>query len=131
MTVETAGTLAPEFQCDLLSISPKTSSSDPLGRWRSRHRARRSDLAPLRLLLQRHPDYQLKFVVRDGSDMPEVEALVESASAERSRVLLMPEGRTAGEVAARSPEVAALCLRHGFRFSPRLHLALFGPGRGV
>jgi len=46
-------------------------------------------------------------------------------------VLLMPEGRTAEQVAAHAPAVARLCLRHGFRYTPRLHLELFGPGRGV
>jgi 7-carboxy-7-deazaguanine synthase len=43
----------------------------------------------------------------------------------------MAEGRTAGEVAARAGEIAALCLAHGFRYTPRLHLDLFGGGRGV
>jgi 7-carboxy-7-deazaguanine synthase len=43
----------------------------------------------------------------------------------------MPEGRTAAEVAARVALVGRLCLDHGLRYSPRLHLELFGPGRGV
>ena len=131
LTVETAGTLAPEFACSLLSVSPKTSNSDPGGRFGERHAAVRSRLAPLVALLGRHPEYQLKFVVRGEGDIGEVEALVGRLGAERSRVLLMPEGRTAAEVAARSPAVAGLCLRHGFRYSPRLHLDLFGGGRGV
>ncbi len=131
VTVETAGTVVPEFTCDLLSVSPKTACSDPGGRFRERHRAVRTDLRPLRDLLRRHRDHQLKFVVREAADLDEVEALLAAVSGDRSRVLLMPEGRTAAEVAARAPEVAGLCLRHGFRYSPRLHLSLFGSGRGV
>jgi 7-carboxy-7-deazaguanine synthase len=130
-TVETAGTLAPEFACDLLSVSPKTSNSDPRGRFRGRHRALRADIAPLVALLARHPEHQLKFVVRGEEDIGEVLELVERAGAEPQRVLLMPEGRTGAEVAGRAVAVARLCLRHGFRYSPRLHLDLFGGGRGV
>ncbi len=130
-TVETAGTLAPEFACDLLSVSPKTSNSDPEGGVRARHRALRGALEPLIRLLDRHPEHQLKFVVRGEGDIGEVLELVERVGAERGRVLLMPEGRTSGEVAARAAAVARLCLRYGFRYSPRLHLDLFGGGRGV
>ena len=131
VTVETAGTLVPEFGCDLLSVSPKTAGSDPEGRWLARHRAVRSDLEPLRTLLGRHREHQLKFVVRGAADLDDVEAVVAAVRADRGRVLLMPEGRTAQEVGSRAGEVARLCLRHGFRYSPRLHLSLFGQGRGV
>lgn len=131
VTVETAGTLAPEFVCDLLSVSPKTSNSDPTGPWQERHRKLRENLAPLRLLLQRHRQFQLKFVVQGEEDMPEVLALVEGLGVSGEHVLLMPEGQTAKDVARVAPQVARLCLRFGFRFSPRLHLELFGAGRGV
>ena len=132
VTVETAGTLAPDFTCDLLSVSPKTANSDPEGRYRDRHRRLRADLLPLATLLERHPEHQIKLVVRGAEDMPEILALLEALGHRlRDRVLLMAEGRTAAEVAARSGEVAALCLAHGFRYTPRLHLDLFGGGRGV
>lgn len=131
ITVETAGTVAPEFDCHLLSVSPKTSNSDPEGRFRERHRALRANLAPLRRLLARHPENQLKFVVQGEGDVGEILALVERLGAARERVLLMPEGRTAEQVAAHAPAVASLCLRHGFRYTPRLHFELFGAGRGV
>ncbi len=130
-TVETAGTLAPAFRCDLLSVSPKTSNSDPEGRFRGRHRALRAGLGPLVELLARHPEHQLKFVVRGEEDLGEVLELIERAGAGTRRVLLMPEGRNAAEVAGRAAAVARLCLRHGFRYSPRLQLDLFGGGRGV
>lgn len=131
ITVETAGTLVPPFICHLLSVSPKTANSTPAGSWRRRHEQLRLQRGPLRALLAAHPDYQLKFVVRDASDMPEIEELLDQIGGERGRVVLMPEGRSAAEVAGRAPAVAALCLDHGFRYSPRLHLELFGGGRGV
>jgi 7-carboxy-7-deazaguanine synthase len=132
VTVETAGTLAPEFECDLLSLSPKTANSDPQGAWLARHRRQRSGLGSLRVLLERFPEHQLKFVVEDRDDVPEVLEILEMVGPVASeRVLLMAEGRTAAEVAARAPTVAGLCAEHGFRYTPRLHLDLFGGGRGV
>ena len=132
VTVETAGTVEPVFDCDLLSVSPKTANSDPQGGWRDRHRQLRSELGPLRRLLRRFPEHQLKFVIAEADDLPEVlELLAGLGGIEPSRVLLMPEGRSAAEVASRAPLVAALCSEHGFRYTPRLHLDLFGGGRGV
>lgn len=132
ITVETAGTVDPSFDCDLLSVSPKTANSDPPGSSRDRHRRLRADRDPLRRLLRRFPEHQLKFVIEDSDDLPEVLAVLESiGGAAPSRVLLMAQGRTAAEVAERAPRVAALCLEHGFRYTPRLHLDLFGGGRGV
>ncbi len=132
VTVETAATAAPDFSCDLLSVSPKTANSDPVGRQLERHRRLRSDLGPLRALLDRFPEHQLKFVIEDADDMPDVLQLLHAVGPlAPERVLLMPQGRTAGEVAGRAPEVAALCVAHGFRYTPRLHLDLFGGGRGV
>jgi 7-carboxy-7-deazaguanine synthase len=107
-------------------------NSDPQGPWLERHRRRRAAVGPLTRLLARHPDYQLKFVVQDADDVNEVLQLLDDIGpVARERVLLMPEGRTAHEVAARAPLVAGLCVDHGFRYTPRLHLDLFGGGRGV
>lgn len=131
VTVETAGTVFRHVSCDLLSLSPKTGNSDPSGPWLDRHRARRGDLEPARQLLRLSPEHQVKLVVRDEADLAELVAVVESLGVDPGRVMLMPEGRTATEVAARAPRVAALCLRLGWRFGPRLHLELFGAGRGV
>jgi 7-carboxy-7-deazaguanine synthase len=132
VTVETAGTVDPDFECDLLSLSPKTANSDPQGAWRERHRRLRSGHESMRRLVGRFPEHQLKFVVADGDDLRDVLAVLEIVGGiEPSRVLLMAEGRTAAEVATKAPMVAALCLEHGFRYTPRLHLDLFGAGRGV
>lgn len=131
VTVETAGTVAPRFECDLLSVSPKTASSDPDGRHLERHRSQRSATAPLRALLDAHREYQLKFVVASEADEDEIVALVEDLGVPRERVVLMAEGRTAAEVAERAGMVARMCLQRGYRYTPRLHLDLFGARRGV
>ncbi|MBD3856152.1 MAG: hypothetical protein IFK92_06405 [Acidobacteria bacterium] len=64
--------------------------------------------------------------------MPEIlEMLAALGHVEPARVLLMAQGRTVDEVTERAPAVSALCLEYGFRYTPRLHLDLFGGGRGV
>ncbi len=132
ITVETAGTVAPDFACDLLSVSPKTANSDPEGRWLERHRRLRADVGPLRKLIERFATLQLKFVVRGPEDLPDIVRVLEQLPAvDSGRILLMPEGRTPSEVTQIAPIVAALCLEHGFRYTPRLHLDLFGGRRGV
>ncbi len=132
VTVETAGTVDPVFQCDLLSVSPKTSNSDPQGKWRRRHRLVRRDLEPLRRLLARFEEFQLKFVVVDGDDLPEIQKILRALGGiPPDRVVLMPEGRSSAELVGRAVEVAALCIKHGFRYTPRLQFDLFGGGRGV
>jgi 7-carboxy-7-deazaguanine synthase len=132
ITVESAGTVDPPFHCDLLSLSPKTANSDPSDRLRDRHRELRLDQKPTIRLLKRFPDHQIKYVVEGAEDMPEIlEMLAALGHVEPARVLLMAQGRTLEEVQDRAPAIAALCLEHGFRYTPRLHLDLFGGGRGV
>ena len=43
----------------------------------------------------------------------------------------MPLGMRREEQTAAMPEVVEWCRRHGFRFSPRLHILLWGARRGV
>jgi len=132
ITVESAGTVDPLFHCDLLSLSPKTANSDPSDRHRDRHRRLRLDRTATVRLLKRFPEHQIKYVVEGAEDMPEIlEMLSGLGDVEPARVLLMAQGRTLEEVQERAPAIAALCLDHGFRYTPRLHLDLFGGGRGV
>jgi 7-carboxy-7-deazaguanine synthase len=132
VTVESAGTVDPAFHCDLLSLSPKTSNSDPSDSHLARHQKLRLDHSPIPRLLGRFPEYQLKFVVEGVDDLPEIlELLAELGEVDRTRVLLMAQGRTPAEADERAPSVAALCLEHGFRYTPRLQLDLYGGGRGV
>lgn len=72
-----------------------------------------------------------KFVVRDQRDADEALALVRSLAIPKERVLFMPEARGAAELRERAPRVAALALRARVRYSGRMHLELFGGGRGV
>ena len=72
-----------------------------------------------------------KFVVTDQSDIPEVLQLVERLALPRHLILLMPQGIRREEILERSLWVVEECRRHGFRYSPRLHILLWGAKRGV
>jgi 7-carboxy-7-deazaguanine synthase len=76
-------------------------------------------------------DYQLKFVVARSEDLEEIRPLVDQLAADPGRVILMPEGREAGILRERALWIVEICKRQGYRFSPRLHIDLYGDRRGV
>jgi len=130
ITVETAGTVDAPVACDLMSISPKLANSTPTGDWAIRHEATRLNLPVLRTLMAKCA-YQFKFVVAAPSDLVEIRSLVDALAVDPADVILMPEGTSADLLRDRARWIAPLCLEHGFRFSPRLHVDLWGNQRGV
>ena len=134
ITIETAGTVCRALECDLMSISPKTSNSTPRerdgGRWAAQHDRLRIQPEVLRRLMASY-EHQLKFVVEKPDDMPEILGLVEQLGAGRGRVVLMPEGTGAATLRERGVWLAEICKREGFRFSPRLQIELYGNRRGT
>jgi 7-carboxy-7-deazaguanine synthase len=130
ITVETAGTVFSPVACDLMSISPKLSNSTPDGQFRNQHERLRIQPEVLVRLIREY-DYQLKFVIATESDLNEVQSLVASLAVPAAKVILMPEGTSAEELNARGVWIAELCKRHGYRFSPRLHVYLYGNRRGT
>ena len=130
ITIETAGTVFQPVACDLMSISPKLSNSTPGGSFAEPHDRLRIQPTVLRELMARY-EYQLKFVVENPEDIAEIRALLEALDAPRERVILMPEGTEHAQLAERSQWLAEICKEEGFRFSPRLHIDLWGSRRGV
>jgi len=135
LTIETAATIWKDVVCDLASISPKLSNSTPWdrdgGRRAEAHERQRINLDTVRRFMALC-EYQLKFVVDTPTDVPEIDALVLRLDAvEPSNVLLMPQGVTDPELAERGRWVAEICKQRGYRFCPRLHVALFGHTRGT
>jgi 7-carboxy-7-deazaguanine synthase len=134
ITIETAGTVFQPVACDLMSISPKLSNSTPReregGRWAAQHERLRLQPEVLRSLLESY-EYQLKFVVAQPEDLPEIQAIVAQTGAARDKVVLMPEGTDAAVLHERGRWLVEIAKREGFRFSPRLHIELYGNFRGV
>lgn len=134
VTIETAGTVYQPVKCDLMSISPKLANSTPRdrdgGRWAAQHDRLRYRPEILKRLMAEHP-YQLKFVLTSEGDLEEIGGIVAETGAARERVVLMAEGTDAATLAGRGRWIAEIAKREGFRFSPRLHIDLWGNRRGV
>jgi 7-carboxy-7-deazaguanine synthase len=129
ITIETAGTLFLELACDLMSISPKLANSTPNGRWAAQHDRLRFQPDILRRLIGAY-EHQLKFVIAAPKDMDELEDVVAAIGADRSRVVLMAEGRDPGLLRERAQWLVEICKQRGYRFSPRLHVDIWGDMRG-
>jgi 7-carboxy-7-deazaguanine synthase len=130
ITIETAGTVFAPVRCDLMSISPKLANSTPEGQWAKQHDRLRIQPDVLKRLMSEY-EYQLKFVIAKQEDLAEVESLVESLAADRGKIILMPEGTDATVLRERSLWLAEICKQRGLRFSPRLHVELYGNRRGT
>jgi 7-carboxy-7-deazaguanine synthase len=143
ITIETAATVAPHadgmaIPFDLASLSPKLANSTPdaevAGPWKERHEKTRLQPDVIRQWLEAGL-CQLKFVVSQVEDLPEIEELLNEVGLvegfTRDRVLLMPEGTDVETLRQKGPLIAEMCLEHGFRFAPRIHIELFGNTRGT
>lgn len=134
ITIETAGTVFAPVACDLMSISPKLANSTPHqrdnGRWAAQHERLRFQPDVLRELTASYP-YQLKFVVSSPDDLAEIETVRASCHADPAHMILMPEGVNREVLRERALWLAEICKRTGYRFSPRLHVDLWGDRRGV
>ncbi len=130
ITIETAGTIFRPVACDLMSISPKLANSTPEGPFAARHEQTRIQPQILEELMARY-DYQLKFVIARPEDLEEVRLLCRTLAAGSGRVILMPEGVDPDCLRERGRWLAEICKQEGYRFSPRLHVDLYGNRRGV
>jgi 7-carboxy-7-deazaguanine synthase len=130
ITIETAGTVDAPVTCDLMSISPKLANSTPEGSFTAQHERLRYQPAILKKLMSGY-EYQLKFVVAEPGDIEEIRTILKELGAERGRVLLMPEGIDSATLRERAKWLVEVCKLEGFRYSPRLHIDLFGNQRGV
>jgi 7-carboxy-7-deazaguanine synthase len=134
ITIETAGTVYHPVACDLMSISPKLRNSIPYewedGRWADQHDRLRHRPEVLQRLISEF-NHQLKFVVASPADLAEIEALQAEIGAQSRNVILMPEGTDPVVLSQRAQWIVEICKQKGYRFSPRVHVDLWGARRGV
>lgn len=135
ITIETAGTLHLPLACDLMSISPKLSSSAPdpeeHHRWHRRHEQTRQQIDIVRRLVDEFP-YQLKFVIDRQSDCDEVLAYLDLLpQVERERVYLMPQGIQLNELEAIGMWLQPWAAEHGMQLCRRKQIEWFGNARGT
>ena len=144
ITIETEGSEPVSTQADLISLSPKLSNSTPRpGTWMSylnrvvteqdkeKHEKWRCNYEAMKLLLDLHPDYQLKPVISDEKDLEEVKELQVELGVPNRKVYLMPEGLEPEQLNERRKWLMDLCTKEGYNFTDRLHIIAYGNVRGV
>lgn len=116
--VETSGSLEPHINqyIDHYNCSPKLKNS---GNKEHRH------------FTEKFPKEKTyyKFVIDNARDLQEVKKFIKKHKIDTEKVLLMPQGIKKNEIAKKSLWLAELCKKENFRFSPRLHINLWGNKR--
>jgi 7-cyano-7-deazaguanosine (preQ0) biosynthesis protein QueE len=126
LEVETNGTIQPNADLadtvDQWNVSPKLANS-------ANPTHKREVPEPLRWFAAQ-PTAHFKFVVSAAPDLDELNNLVERYGIPSERVLVMPEGTSADRMGTRSLWLVDRCIEHGYRFTTRLHVLLWGDERG-
>lgn len=124
--VETNGTVGPPVDSGLIryNVSPKLAHA---GTTRD---AIRLDTLREFARLDRSP-VSFKFVARTAADLDEVAAVVAGAGLDARSVYVMPEGRDADTILARTAVLAPHVIDRGYNLSTRLHVLMWGDRRGV
>ena len=132
ITIETNGTLFEKVEADLLSISPKLENSNPseFNHHFKQHQRNRINQEVLRQFLDYY-NCQLKFVVETERDLFEIHQLETEMQIPTSIIVLMPQGITNDQIQERQNWVVETCKKYGYRYSPRLHVDIWGDTRGT
>lgn len=150
-TIETNGTIFdPDIasNTDLVSMSPKLASSTPWEanlvdtgikyseKWAERHERERIKIESIQKFVifsrSSNKDFQLKFVVTNNADIREIEDILSKLTdVEPSDVCLMPEGVEVSTLNKRTKWASNEAIKRGWRFTPRLHIQMFGKNRYV
>ncbi len=126
--VETAGHLPPSEdvleRVDQWNVSPKLQSAQIS-----------EEKQPVTLdWLRRAKEPYLKFVVHRADELDEIEAVLDKyglGDFPRSRIIISPGGKTRAQMEHRLLSLAEVSMERGYRFTPRLHVILWGDKRGV
>ena len=125
--VETNGTLLPGKAMldavDHWSVSPKLRNSGNAP-------AAREAPACYRLFGQLGSCH-FKYVIQTEDDLEEVDGIVRKYGLPAAKTFLMPQARTAQALLEKSRWLVEVCKGHGYLFSTRLHILLWGDRRGV
>ena len=128
ITLETNGTIAPDnIACNLASISPKFSSSQP-----SNTATETPDITIIQRWIDHYP-FQLKFVIGCTDDIDALKKLLSELDRDipPEYILLMPRGTTVQEMNTLTNMLVEACKKYGYRYCRRTHIDLFGQQREV
>jgi len=132
VTLETNGT---KFIKDLpafMSISPKLSSSYAQTNEREKGlHIRNNNFMDTIVDYMLHNDYQLKFVGNDSKDLEQILDIQRILHVPKHKIYIMPQGITTEQFKDREQMLVKFCIEHGFNYSPRLHIDIWGNKRGT
>lgn len=128
VTIETNGTIYKNLIGAFMSISPKLGNSNALNS--NVHLKNNYFLENIEKYMLRN-EFQLKYVVNNQKDMNEILDINRKIKVHPSRVYLMPQGISTEQFNNKNEWLIEQCKKYNFRFSPRLHIILWGNIRGV
>ena len=132
ITIETNATVFAPVAAHLISMSPKLRNSNPRPDDRYFRRHERGRICPdvIRKFLDQY-ECQVKFVVDQPEDLEEIRALQTEIAISAETVMLMPQGTTSEELQPKQEWLVEVCKEYGYRYSPRVHVDIWGNQRGV
>ena len=138
ITIETNGTDIGDFvnDADLISISPKLSSSIPFGtEYEKMHERNRMNIEAFKsyndLKTKNLIDIQWKFVYCTDDDVKEIKELQMSAGFKDDDVYLMPEGISEEDLKRNRLITINACIKNNFNYTDRIHILAWGNKRGI
>ena len=72
-----------------------------------------------------------KFVVTDESNFIETKKFISNNQIDKSKVYIMPEGKTEKELNDKTLWIIEKCKKYGYNYTPRIHINIYGDKRGV
>lgn len=72
-----------------------------------------------------------KFVIDEVEDLAEVLQLIAEYKIDNRKVYLMPQGMTPDVLRQKQQWLVEVCKKHGFNFTDRMHIHIYGNKRGV
>lgn len=145
ITMETNGThYVDNSSIDYLSISPKMSNSTPViskivkdykgnsieitNEMFLKHELHRNNYIETKKWIDDSKDFQLKFVYHN-SIKQEILDLIKELNVSNKNVYIMPEGITNEQLSVSRKEIVDFCIEHGFNYTDRLHIVIYGNQR--
>lgn len=117
--IETNGTIKSNLDnyINLYNCSPKLSNS--------RNRSGK------KIILKKFPAKKTnyKFIVDKQNDIKEIKKFIRKYNLPKNNVILMPQGAKKEELEKKSLWLVEICKKENLRFSPRLHINLWGSKR--
>lgn len=151
LTIETNGTIVPSNylleQVDLWSTSPKLAFSTPTIKDGKKygvteaqckyHNMHRINIIALATMLSEGHDCQLKFVYTGPECIKEIDEISKEITDYQTNhnmdvvnvndyIMLMPEGITSKAIIGKSDEVVNVCIEHGWTYTSRMHILIWG-----